>query len=185
MERQQRKKQPEAVRLRLLRAAAALTAERGIEAVTLDKVAAMAGVSKGGLLHHFPSRRALLEGLCAAMLQAWDEELEKRMAADPEPEGRFSRAYVLSATEWDGGGFDRRLAGAVTMASASDESLRLLWNQWLAGHVAHAGGNEMTAGRSLARAAADGLWLADYTGSGQPDREVRDAMVAMLIALTR
>lgn len=52
-------------RERLFHAALAVALERGFGHVTMDAVARRAGVSKGGLLYHFPSKthlvRALLE----------------------------------------------------------------------------------------------------------------------------
>ena len=46
----------------LLDTAARLVAERGA-GISLDLIAQSAGVSKGGLLHHFRSREALFVGL--------------------------------------------------------------------------------------------------------------------------
>ncbi|MFI6570756.1 TetR/AcrR family transcriptional regulator [Nocardia fluminea] len=48
---------------RILDALETLLLERGAAQMTLDKVAAAAGVSKGGLLYHFKSKDALLVGL--------------------------------------------------------------------------------------------------------------------------
>ncbi|MEV6656744.1 TetR/AcrR family transcriptional regulator [Nocardia fluminea] len=48
---------------RILDALETLLLERGAAQMTLDNVAAAAGVSKGGLLYHFKSKDALLIGL--------------------------------------------------------------------------------------------------------------------------
>ena len=53
----------ESTRDRLLDAAEALLVEAGPRGLTLDAVAAAARVSKGGLLYHFRSKDALVEGL--------------------------------------------------------------------------------------------------------------------------
>ncbi|MDF3884015.1 TetR/AcrR family transcriptional regulator, partial [Cupriavidus basilensis] len=58
-----RKKQPDVLRPQLLQSAAQLALESGLRAVTLDAVAARAGVSKGGLQHHFRNKQALLDAL--------------------------------------------------------------------------------------------------------------------------
>ena len=63
-----RKKQPALVRQQLLEVAARLASEQGMAAVTLDAVSGASGVSKGGLLHHFPNKNALLEGLLDSLL---------------------------------------------------------------------------------------------------------------------
>jgi AcrR family transcriptional regulator len=54
---------------RILEAATNVVARDGSNKLTLEAVAAEAGVSKGGLLYHFPSKRALLEGMLEVMLQ--------------------------------------------------------------------------------------------------------------------
>lgn len=41
-----------------------LVLERGERGATLDALAKHVGASKGGLLHHFPSKAALVDGLC-------------------------------------------------------------------------------------------------------------------------
>jgi AcrR family transcriptional regulator len=63
-----RKKQPEQVRRALLDCAAQLAVENGLSAVTLQAVAEAAGVTKGGLLHHFASKQILIEAVFANLL---------------------------------------------------------------------------------------------------------------------
>ena len=67
----------EATRERILRAAEDLTRETGAGNLALDAVAARAGVSKGGLLYHFPSKAKLFEALVDTYLGRWDEALRK------------------------------------------------------------------------------------------------------------
>ncbi|SDX13229.1 TetR/AcrR family transcriptional regulator [Roseicitreum antarcticum] len=50
-------------RAKILAAAGDLAREHGPGKLSLDAVAARAGVSKGGLLYHFASKSALMEGL--------------------------------------------------------------------------------------------------------------------------
>lgn len=54
---------PLSTRERILRAADAIATESGAATVSLDAVAARAGISKGGLLYHFPTKVALMRGL--------------------------------------------------------------------------------------------------------------------------
>jgi AcrR family transcriptional regulator len=60
----------------ILTAARELTLERGV-IPSLNETAAAAGVSKGGLVHHFPTRAALVQGLAMAAL----EEVDAAMTA--------------------------------------------------------------------------------------------------------
>jgi AcrR family transcriptional regulator len=54
---------PEGSRNRLLDAAVEVFAERGYERATIDEIAAAAGLSKGTLYWHFPSKAALFQAL--------------------------------------------------------------------------------------------------------------------------
>ena len=78
-----KKKQPEQVRANLLEAAARRIGKDGVQGLRLEAVAKDAGVSKGGLFHHFPNKAALLEGLYEEQYQQFEQELEELMAADP------------------------------------------------------------------------------------------------------
>jgi AcrR family transcriptional regulator len=77
---------------RLLDAAERVVVESGATHLTLDAVAKSAGVSKGGLLYHFPSKEALLEGMLARHFQDVDAEVAKRLAGRA---GKASRADMF------------------------------------------------------------------------------------------
>jgi AcrR family transcriptional regulator len=67
--------------------------EHGVGAITLEAVAARAEVSKGGLLYHFGSKEALLQGLIDRVGQLGAVDLETAKAA---PEG-VVRYYLRSS----------------------------------------------------------------------------------------
>ncbi|MEC5185845.1 AcrR family transcriptional regulator [Cryobacterium sp. MP_3.1] len=72
----------------ILGAARQLTLDRGV-VPSLNETASKAGVSKGGLLHHFPSRAALVQGLAVAAL----EEIDAIMVA-ASTEGRAAETWL-------------------------------------------------------------------------------------------
>lgn len=80
---------------RILDAYTDLVVTSGPETVTLDAVAAAAGVSKGGLLYHFGSREALLDGLLARARELNDADLAAARAA---PEG-VVRYYLRTSVD--------------------------------------------------------------------------------------
>lgn len=88
-------------RSRVLDAAEQIIQERGVPALTLDAAAREAGVSKGGLLYHFASKEALVEGLMQRLAQFVSGQFEAIHAATPEGPGRTARA--LLAWEFDSG----------------------------------------------------------------------------------
>lgn len=78
---------------RILDSYEVLLIERGPLEITLDSVAAHAGVSKGGLLYHFGSKDALRDGLLERLEQLTEEDLALARAA---PEG-VVRYYLRTA----------------------------------------------------------------------------------------
>jgi AcrR family transcriptional regulator len=70
-------------RLRVLAAAERLFAERGVGGVTMDDVAAAAGVGKGTLYRRFTDKG----GLAVALLDERERELQQLMLAGPPPLG--------------------------------------------------------------------------------------------------
>ncbi|MEU5943399.1 TetR/AcrR family transcriptional regulator [Micromonospora sp. NPDC047548] len=77
----------------LLTTAARMLARHGT-GVSLDLIAREAGASKGGLLHHFPSRETLLLDLVTHQFEEFDTALAR--AADPTDTapGSFARAWI-------------------------------------------------------------------------------------------
>ena len=55
-------------RARLLAAAITIVAKDGASHLTIDGVAKESGLSKGGVLYHYPSKHALLQGMMEKML---------------------------------------------------------------------------------------------------------------------
>ncbi|WP_040492694.1 TetR/AcrR family transcriptional regulator [Ilumatobacter nonamiensis] len=72
-----------------------LVVELGAANVTLEAAADRAGVSKGGLLYHFPSKSDLFAGLCDRLA----EVVDRAIAESPDdPEG-LVRWYLSAATD--------------------------------------------------------------------------------------
>lgn len=78
----------------LLDAAIAVVAKKGIGNLTLDAVAAEAGMSKGGLLHHFPSKDLLVEALVKRSAECWHSCYMTAYERTPEGPGRMARALL-------------------------------------------------------------------------------------------
>lgn len=170
-----RKKNPDEVRRRLIESARRLALAHGFSGVGQAAVAAEAGVTKGGLVHHFPSKQALVEAVFQHMLEEFEATLEALIAADPDPWGRFTRAYVETA-------FDTSEAqwGPLWMTTLTDPALRRMWGAWFNAQRRRHG--EATPDLEAARFAADGVWLGQLVGVAP---EERDRLKSRLISLTR
>src|SRR5262245_969533 len=81
----------------ILEAAIRVAARDGLLAMTLDGVAREAGVSKGGLVYHFPSKDALVTGLLEHFADKKDRAIEALAGhANPTPRERM-RAFLRIA----------------------------------------------------------------------------------------
>lgn len=177
-----RRKQPAEVRALLLDVAAALCVERGLSALTLEAVARRAGVSKGGLLHHFPSKQGLLEALSDELLADFGRRIDAHAAEDPEPAGRFARAYLRASAGFEGesGGWN-----GLAVAMMGEASLRGRWTVWLDERLELPDAREDGVALAVVRLAADGLWLSDLLGASGSLKDKRAALIDALLALTR
>ncbi len=157
-------------RSHLLQAAAAVVRRSGAEALTLDAVAAEAGVSKGGLLYHFPTKDALIQGLLVAALDQFDQALAQQPRTQP---GDLGRAYLqvtaLGASE------DASLVAAIAQRPELIEPMRSRYQQWTAELVADA---RSPVEAWVMRLTADGMWLADVLDLAPPDAELRAQILA-------
>jgi AcrR family transcriptional regulator len=106
----------------ILDAAEALASDVGANHMSLDAVAAKAGISKGGLLYQFPSKVALLKG----MLQRYVERLEapQERTRKNASDARRLLAARLAARGSKGAAKQRR--GSFGMIAAIAEEPKLL-----------------------------------------------------------
>jgi AcrR family transcriptional regulator len=179
-----RKRQPDITQQRLLDVAGELVTESGVMALTLDAVAKRAGVSKGGLLHHFPSKNALLMAMVEDISARFMGQVAQQAKDDPDAHGRSARAYVRTVV--DEPDQEIRRWGALSAAFMSDPSLLKDWRARLAElRAVDMAEADDPVGLMVARLAADGLWLADVCGLYGIDDEMRAQISNRLIALTK
>ncbi|MBH5317869.1 TetR family transcriptional regulator [Paenibacillus sp. GSMTC-2017] len=69
------------------------------QSLTLDAVAKEAGVSKGGLLYHFPNKEELLKGLALHIFEQFIELFDSYAAKDDDEYGKWCRAYIQASRE--------------------------------------------------------------------------------------
>ena len=154
-----------------------LLIDHGLHAVTLDSVAAAAGVSKGGLLYHFPTKEALITGLARRLAEAADAEFEQATATD-DVVGFYLRASLPNSPEralfWS------LLAALRTNDVASAEARRLIiyffarWAEILTERI----DDPVTA--QIVRLVGDGLYLSALADLPLPEQWVLDDMARRL-----
>jgi AcrR family transcriptional regulator len=168
---------------RVLDSFVAIVCADGERPATLDAVAARAGVSKGGLLYHFGSKAALVEGLCERLADLSALDIERMRAAEDGP-----ARYFVENCQFVGSELDLALLAASRLQQAGyEEAGRTLdetENAWLATLV-DALGDVPTA--QAVKLLGDGLYHAASLGAAsdvRPDRASVD-MAALLQVVDR
>ena len=104
--------------------------EQGERAATLDAVAAAAGVSKGGLLYHFPSKDALVDGLAEHLETLAADDAQLMRAAPEGPTAYYIRTSVFADTP-----LDRTIVATTRLSQTANprarQALRRIHRGWL------------------------------------------------------
>jgi AcrR family transcriptional regulator len=84
------------MRQKLAKSAFQLFAKRGIKNVSLDEVAANAGVTKGSLYWHYKSKKEVILAACDHYYRQWQERTDAAVAVDDDPLDQFERVVRAS-----------------------------------------------------------------------------------------
>lgn len=164
-------------RTRILNAAIQVAQREGVTSVTLDSVAAEAGLTKGGLMYHFPSRANLLHGIQEHMATTW-EDLIREAAGKPAEEATVEErvaAYVQVAVH-SASSADL----ALIIEGARHPNVGIPWADVAARWTPSpedTGDDPRMHGLFIARLAADGLWAFESFLQTPLDDDFRTAIV--------
>ena len=86
-------------RQKILEAAQQIAREAGPGNLSLDAVAARAGISKGGLLYHFPSKAKLLEAVVELFVTSFQATLLERSDGARDSRDKLLAAYIDLSVE--------------------------------------------------------------------------------------
>ncbi|MFN7129558.1 MAG: TetR/AcrR family transcriptional regulator [Brevundimonas sp.] len=176
-----RRRTPEDTRAEIIEKALEVAAELGAPGFTLDAVAARTRVSKGALLHHFPSKLALLEGMVDHLGRMHAGMILAEAARDPEPYGRNARAYLRATVNEPVTPQDVSIGRVIMAAFAIDPTLVKRWSGWIDKVKVDDPGDPVGADDALMlRLIADGLWLSDLFGMHVVSAEQRKALLSLL-----
>lgn len=174
-----------ATRRAILNAANQIVINQGVDSLTLEATAHTAGISKGGLLYHFPTKQALIEGMIRYYLKRFESDLNSSAdAIGPEQPGRLTRAY-LETTFADNERTPRLNAGLLA-AIATNPALLSPVQDSFADWVARLDQDQIDpVTTTIIRLVADGLWLVELFGLAPPDPEMKAKVQNALIALAQ
>ncbi len=178
------KRLPSETRQHLLNVAADLIRDKGLAGITLDGVAKAAGVSKGGLLHHFPSKQHLIDAIIVDLYARFQERMNGIIAADPVPTGRQIRAYLRVATS-ERDEQSNKLCRVLAIEARDNPTMRDQWRDLICSLISEEnsdGADPVTV--AIVQLATDGLWLAEMEGIFENDPVLYQQIVARLEQMT-
>ncbi len=168
-------------RERVIEAAERVVADVGAARLTLDAVAQVAGVSKGGLLYHFPSKESLLVALSHRYVDAIHDVIEAARNGMDEGPARELKACVVGILGSDQ--CMRSMSAVLLATAANDLKLLEVIRERMAEHV-----RELEASSDFARAAivalaVDGLMMRESLRISPFSAEQRAQVVNKLLEL--
>lgn len=169
----------QSTRLMILGAANRVILDSGTNALTLESVAKQAGISKGGLLYHFPNKESLIMGMVERFVAEFDIAIDKEMQKNG---GDWLKAYIRASFENNP---ERdEISGALFAAFANNpdllEPLRKKFIEWQKKIEAAAISPEVG---TIIRLALDGLWLSDLIGFAPPALSLRKKILNSLLEM--
>lgn len=176
-------------RRRVLDAATRVALREGPGAVTIDAVVTESGMSRGGVLYHFPSKDALLQALVDQDIDVVRQTTGLDTDAPARSQEQRVRAYYDACTAWP----PERGHVALAVALANNPALLRTWAQVqrdLDQADADAADQGDTAGHDgepvpavVARLALDGLWFSDLVDRDRFSEKQRERVVSAILAM--
>ncbi len=166
----------------ILKAANQVVMEGGVARLTLEAVAQAAGVSKGGLLYHFPSKDALVKGMIEFLNVAFNASIRQAYEADRGPaRGRWLRSFIRATFSSEQVGIGAGLLAAVALNPALLEPNRTNYQTWQQ-QIEADGIDPATA--TIIRLAVDGLFFSELLDFAPPQQSLRETVLNRLLEMT-
>jgi AcrR family transcriptional regulator len=152
----------------------ALDVLRAGDALTIDAVARLAGLTKPGVVHHFATKEGLTVAVLDHLLLKWEAELTARVDNATSPVARL-RAYVEYTLLGDMDPADLALLADPRLR----DKLSARWSERMASWFGGSNEPQIVAARLI----ADGAWIDRCLGMLSLDLPQRTAIVNVALSL--
>lgn len=167
----------------LLASASYIVEHLGMEKLTLESVAKHAGVSKGGLLHHFPNKEAIVTAMIEEFGDTFFSELQQKSSESIDKAGKWSRAYI--ETTFHDSKTTAALSTALLAVLFSKPELLAAYNKKnniLQEDILNDGIDPVNA--AIIKLATDGLWFSEIFGVRILDQDIRNQVEERLMKMS-
>jgi AcrR family transcriptional regulator len=166
----------------ILKVACKLIREKGASKLTLDAVAKEAGVSKGGLLYHFPSKELLIQATLDDFLDRFDSDTNEEASRNTNLNNGWAQAYLIETFEISKEDLEMS-AGILAAAANNPELLEPMRQRYLLWQSRMTAECKDPVEATVARLAADGLFFCDLFGFVPLDEKLRSDVLSYLMTM--
>lgn len=167
----------------IISAAAKVVLIQGASRMTLEAVAKEAGVSKGGLLYHFPSKEALIEGMIEHMVEGLTERI--RLAYEQDDFGTNQGRWLRALTKANFQSEDLELSAGLTAAVLiQPELLEANRSAYEARQALIEQDGVDIVWANIIRLVGDGIWFSELLGFAPPKEPLKTQILERLLSLT-
>ncbi|SFM12041.1 TetR/AcrR family transcriptional regulator [Salibacterium qingdaonense] len=145
-------------RQQILEGASKVVSERGLHRLTLDAVAKECGMSKAGLIHHFPNKEALITAMNDQVAARFAGSIENAYEQEPS----YNKAYLKGSMKELNSSDLLNVSNSLLAAIATNPELIQPWNEAykeMDEKMKQDGVSDELA--SVVRLVSDGLWFAN------------------------
>lgn len=167
----------------ILRTATEIVLDSGLQSLTLDAVVKRAGISKGGLLYHYPNKELLIKGIAVYIFDAFCRNFETFAEKDSIESGKWSRA-LIEASKFD---LEHNAELNVGISAAALLDTNVIQNisesyQSILKKLADDGMNPVTA--TMIRLVLDGLYYSQMLNVAPVEKEMQHEVFKQLVQMT-
>jgi len=154
-----RKKEPVANKKLILEAAAEISAHNSWSFVTFQAIADKTGLSKGGIIHHFPSKEALLDELYDQSLLELSELIIREKKNDPKINSAYAYLKIVCNDIQDSRYLNTMKV--ILNGTVNNSHLCQKWKKWISEYLLPDFTDKTSAMAIITLLVADGMWFSD------------------------
>ncbi|MBB2974668.1 AcrR family transcriptional regulator [Microbacterium endophyticum] len=164
----------------ILDAAISVVDADGQADITYQSVARAAGLTKAGLMYHFPTKDSMMIALIEHVIARWQVELQAALIVPLAETTLSQRIHAFVQFAGDGGATPGEFV--VFSEAVRRPNLSAPWLEYLQTWFGFGKGTDMMP-LLLVWLATNGLWIAEATGVLSIEPEQRTALISRLLSL--
>ncbi|WP_214700892.1 MULTISPECIES: TetR/AcrR family transcriptional regulator [unclassified Exiguobacterium] len=168
---------------KLLDAATDIIMNHGVHQLTLDEVAKTAGISKGGLLYHYPSKEALMTAMVERLQQEQNELYVSLQQEGHGPVEAFVRLFDETKLHPERATIQIDVEKMIAFLTlfAVDQEYADRWKHDLDTFFAQFQQTADPVETMIIRYALEGMMMSEHFGVGVPPTELKQSIIERLI----